>query len=118
MNAQPHARLDPLFLVRSDLVLVCVALLEVFVAIVVLGSRPIKFKALLLFWLAGSFVLYRLGLLWLGWSDSCRCLGSAINLIPVNKQSLDWISVTLLIYLMVGAIIVFASTFVINNSED
>lgn len=118
MNGRQAALLDPLFLVDSNYVLTGVAIVEIVIALFVYKLRSDILKALLLLWLAGNFVLYRIGLNMISWDESCRCFGSVINLIPVRKQTLDWLSLALLACMVAGSLVVIVNWLIARHRRE
>jgi hypothetical protein len=54
-------------------------------------------------WLATSFVVYRLGLLWVGYHKPCGCLGSLTEALYLSPEAADASMKVVLAYLVVGS---------------
>ena len=67
---------DPIFRVHFRHVLFVVGLVEIGVAGLCLKNRLRQVGLFMVAWLATSFLVYRLGLWWIGWSRPCSCLGN------------------------------------------
>jgi protein O-mannosyl-transferase len=111
MSAMQEVRVlgrpDPLleFLTTRQL-LALTALLEAGVAAVILwAGRAVAAseKLLLVFWLSTIFLLYRLGLWWIGHQGGCNCMGNAAQWLGTSPEKLNSIATVLLAYLVVGS---------------
>jgi hypothetical protein len=111
MSAMQEARVlgrpDPLleFLSTRQL-LALTALLEAGVAVVILwAGRAVAAseKLLLVLWLAMMFLLYRLGLWWIGHQGGCNCMGNAAQWLGASAATLDSAAKVLLAYLLLGS---------------
>jgi hypothetical protein len=111
MSAMQEARVlgrpDPLleFLTTRQL-LALTALLEAGVAVVILwAGRAVagSEKLLLVLWLAMMFLLYRLGLWWIGHQGGCNCMGNAAQWLGASPATLDIAAKVLLAYLLLGS---------------
>ena len=54
-------------------------------------------------WLATNFLVYRLGLWFIGWHRPCACMGSLAGILHLSDQAADNIMKGLLAYLLVGS---------------
>jgi hypothetical protein len=101
---QPDPLLD--FLSTRQL-LALTALLEAGVAAVILwAGRAVAAseKLLLVLWLAMMFLLYRLGLWWIGHQGGCSCMGNAAQWLGASPATLDIAAKVLLAYLLLGSL--------------
>ncbi|MPN20332.1 hypothetical protein SDC9_167710 [bioreactor metagenome] len=57
----------------------------------------------LITWLASSFLLYRIGLWWIGWQSPCNCFGSLTSFLQVPPSLADAVARGLLVYLLLGS---------------
>ena len=60
-------------------------------------------RSRLLAWLGLIAVLYRIGLWWVGFEGSCRCLGNLGDVFGISAETADWIAKGILGYLLVGS---------------
>ena len=75
-NGKLLAVTDPILGIEFGRLMLVVGLAEIVTALICLfGKRP-TLAAILVAWLATSFVVYRLGLWWMGWKRPCDCLGN------------------------------------------
>lgn len=68
--------MDPVFtFIRTDVLLVLVALLEISCAVCLCLVEKQRLQLLLIIWLGTLFLLYRVGLLAVGYTGPCACFG-------------------------------------------
>ena len=77
--------------------------IELAVALVCLLGRRARLQAGLVAWLATNFVVYRLGLLWIGYHGPCRCLCSLTGALHISPETADSIMKVVLVYLLIGS---------------
>lgn len=93
---------DPILGIQFRYVLGVTGLLELLVALLCFIGRRVGFQAWLVAWLATCFLVYRLGLLWLGYQKPCSCLGNLTDAMQITPQTADnWMKVVLA-YLLFG----------------
>lgn len=101
------AAVDPVFGVTFRKVMMGAGIVEVAIALICLAAvfRP-KWMPLsigLVAWLATSFIAYRYGLMAIGWSQPCNCLGSLTARIGIPASVADIAMKCLAWYLVVGS---------------
>ena len=80
-----------------------VALLELGVALVCFfGRRPVL-QAALVAWMSVNFLVYRLGLIWVGYHRPCSCLGNLTDALHVRPEVADAAMKIVLAYLLAGS---------------
>ena len=94
---------DSVLLVSYRTEFIVVAVIEFIVVLYCFISKSSCFKLLLIAWLATCFIVYRLGLLWVGSESYCPCLGSLTDIIGVSPKVADIAMKVLLFYLFVGS---------------
>ena len=77
--------------------------IETAVALVCIFSKRIWLPAGLVAWLATSFVVYRVGLLWVGYLKPCSCLGNLTDALHISPQTSDTAMKIILAYLLIGS---------------
>jgi hypothetical protein len=77
--------------------------LELTVAGVCLFGKAQVFAVALVAWLATSFLVYRLGLVWVGYHKPCNCLGNLTDALHIPPQTADTAMKIVLGYLLVGS---------------
>jgi hypothetical protein len=86
--------------------LIIVGAAELFVALACLLPQQEKLANEAVIWMAGNFVMYRVGMAFLGWSH-CYCLGNLTDALHVSAAIADRIMRLLLAYLLLGSCAVF-----------
>ena len=77
--------------------------LELVVALVCFFSKRVYLQAGLVAWLTTNFVMYRLGLLWVGYHKPCPCLGNLTDMLHISSQTADTAMKIILAYLLIGS---------------
>jgi hypothetical protein len=94
---------DPIFGIQFKYLLLAVGMAELAVAAVCFFSKANRLGAILVVWLATSFVVYRLGLWWIGWHKPCSCMGSLTDTLHISPVVADNIMKVVLAYLLIGS---------------
>jgi len=94
---------DPIISISFRHLLLAVGLLELFIAFFCLFTDKRQFSLLAVAWLATNFVVYRVGLWWMGWHRPCGCLGNLTDLLRISPRAADNIMKSVLAYLLVGS---------------
>ena len=82
--------------------------IEVAVAMICIFSKQMWPPAGLVAWLATCFMIYRLGLAWVGYHRPCSCMGNLTDAIHIPPQTADTAMKIVLAYLLIGS---YASLF-------
>ena len=102
-----HARIldhnDPILDVSYRTLFFGVGAAELATALICFCSRQIWLRAGLLAWLATGFLVYRLGLLWGGYLQPCKCLGSLTEALHLPPETADAAMKVVLGYLLAGS---------------
>ena len=77
--------------------------LELIIACVCFFAKAQNLALALIAWLATSFVVYRLGLWWMGWHRPCGCLGNLTDALHISPHAADNIMKGVLAYLLLGS---------------
>jgi len=91
---------DPIFGIAFRRVFWIVGTIELGVALVCFSSKSVVLQSGLLAWLATSFLVYRLGLMWTGYQKPCACLGSLTDALPISPKTVNFIIKCILGYLL------------------
>ncbi len=94
---------DPILSIPFRQVFRVVGLLELIIATVCFFGKNTGLRAGLLAWLATTFVLYRLGLLWIGYHKPCNCLGTMAGALHISSALADTVMKIILAYLLIGS---------------
>jgi asparagine N-glycosylation enzyme membrane subunit Stt3 len=77
--------------------------LELLIALVCLFGRSFALKVALLAWLSTAFLVYRLGLFWVGYQRPCKCLGNLTDALHVPPGIADACMMAMLVYLIISS---------------
>lgn len=94
---------DPIAGIPFRWLLLAVGGVELLIAGVCFFSRHQRLATLLVAWLATNFLVYRLGLWWMGWHKPCGCMGSLTSALHLSEQAADNIMKGVLAYLLLGS---------------
>jgi hypothetical protein len=94
---------DPVFGIQFRYLFWIVGGIEAAVAVVCLFGKQAKAKVALIAWLATCFIIYRLGLNWVGYYKPCNCLGNLTDMLHISPQTADAAMKIVLGYLLVGS---------------
>ena len=94
---------DPITGIQFGHLMLAVGILELVIAGVCLFGKSQKLALGLIAWLATNFVVYRLGLWWMGWKKPCSCLGNLTDALHLSPQLADNIMKIILAYLLIGS---------------
>lgn len=102
-NSKFLAVVDPIIGITFGQLMLLVGVAEIAIALVCFFSKrqPLAFG--LVAWLSTNFVIYRLGLWWMGWHRPCNCLGNLTDALHISPQTADNISKVVLAYLLIGS---------------
>jgi hypothetical protein len=103
-----HAKIllmpDPLLIVPFGKLLLAVGAAEVLIAGTCFFSATCqRVKLGLVAWLATVFLVYRLGLWFIGWHHPCGCMGKLAGMLHLSDQAADNIMKVVLAFLLVGS---------------
>ena len=94
---------DPIIGIKFGQLTLAVGLVEIAIALVCFFSKRQTLALGLVAWLSTNFVIYRLGLWWMGWKKPCSCLGNLTDALHISPQTADNIMKVLLAYLLIGS---------------
>jgi hypothetical protein len=78
-------------------------LLELLVAFFCLFTERRRLGLLTVAWLSTNFLVYRLGLWFIGWHRPCGCMGSLSEMLHLSPRAADNIMKGVLAFLLVGS---------------
>ena len=96
-------QVDPVVGVPFRQLLLLVALAELLVAFFCLFTDKRRFSVLVVAWISTNFLVYRLGLWFIGWHHPCACMGSLAGVLHLSDQAADNIMKGVLAYLLIGS---------------
>ncbi len=94
---------DPLLRLPFRELLLLVGLAELFIAFFCLLTDSRRFSLLAVAWLSTNFLVYRLGLWFIGWHRPCACMGNLSDMLHLSPRAADNIMKGVLAYLLVGS---------------
>lgn len=94
---------DPIFGVPFRHLMLFVGLVELFIAFLCLFTDRRQLSLLAIAWLSTSFVVYRVGLWWVGWHRPCGCLGNLTDLVHISPNAADNLMKVVLAFLFAGS---------------
>jgi hypothetical protein len=94
---------DPIIGLPFKHMMMIAAVAELAIAAVCLFSRARLLAILLVAWISTTFLIYRLGLWWMGWRKPCGCLGNITDALGITPQTADHMVKVLLAYLLIGS---------------
>jgi hypothetical protein len=87
---------------------IAVGFVEMAIALICFFSNKIVSSTLLMAWLATNFMVYRVGLVILGYHKPCTCLGNFTDRVHIPPETADTLMKIILAYLLLGS---YASLF-------
>jgi len=106
-SAFGHARIldvpTPILGISFSHSMLAVGVLELLIASSCLLGTGRKVSLALIAWLATNFLVYRLGLLWVGYHKPCSCLGNLTDALHISPQAADTAMKIVLAYLLLGS---------------
>jgi hypothetical protein len=80
-----------------------VSVVEIAIALACGFSKRMRLSASSVAWLATSFLIYRVVLLWAGYRRPCPCLGNLTDMLHIPPQTADTAMKVILGYLLLGS---------------
>ena len=94
---------DPIFAISFRSLFCVASFVESAVALVCFFSKRTTLQACLVAWLATSFLVYRLALVWIGYRQPCPCLGHLTDALHIPVQISETAMKSILAYLLTGS---------------
>ena len=94
---------DPITGVSFGHLMLAVGGVELVIASICLFAQSQTLKLGLIAWLATNFVVYRLGLWWIGWHKPCSCMGNLTDALHLKPEVADNLMKVILAYLLIGS---------------
>ena len=94
---------DPLSGIPFKYLLASVGVVEIVVATICFLGRSRLFSVGLVAWLSTNFLLYRIGLCWIGWKQPCGCMGSLTDALHIKPETADNIAKVILAFLLISS---------------
>lgn len=95
-----------------------VSLIELTIVLVLVLGKGETFKMTCIAWLAGNFVLYRIGTILLTVGKPCPCLGSITEKLLLKPATIDRILEVIVLYLLFGSLFFLLTRNRTKRSSD
>jgi hypothetical protein len=102
-SAQIMAISAPIVNISYRDLFIMVGLAEFMVAICLLFGKNLDLQVSLLAWLSTNILIYRIGLIWVGYHKPCSCLGNLTDALHIPPQTADTAMKIILAYLLIGS---------------
>ena len=103
---------DPIVEISFKHLMLAVGIAEIAIALVCFFSKRQTLALALVAWLSTNFVVYRLGLWWVGWKKPCNCLGNLTDALHISPTVADNIMKVVLGYLLIGSYAILFSQWI------
>jgi hypothetical protein len=94
---------DPLIGIPFRQLMLVVALVELLIAFFCFFTDRRRLSILGVAWISTNFLVYRLGLWFIGWHRPCGCMGNLTDILHLSPHAADNIMKGVLAYLLVGS---------------
>jgi hypothetical protein len=94
---------DPVLGMPFRQLLLLVGFGELFIAFFCLFTHRWRFSLLAVGWISTNFLVYRLGLWFIGWHRPCGCLGNLTDMLDISPSVADSAMKVVLAYLLAGS---------------
>lgn len=108
---------DPLIGIPFRQLLLLVGLAELLITFFCLFTDKQRLSLLAVAWISTNFLVYRLGLWFIGWHHPCACMGSLAGVLHLSDQAADNIMKGVLAYLLVGSYAILFSQWRQRRAE-
>jgi hypothetical protein len=94
---------EPILSIEYRYVFLVVGTLEILTALFCFFGRQQYLKIFVVAWLATNFMLYRLGLILVGYHKPCSCLGTLTSTLHISPDTANKIMEVILFFLLIGS---------------
>jgi len=94
---------DPILSIEFRYVFLVVGTLEILTALYCFFGRQQYLKIFGVAWLATNFMLYRMGLILVGYRKPCSCLGTLTSALHISPDTANKIMEVVLFFLLIGS---------------
>ena len=102
-NARVLDTIDPLIGVPFRQLFFWVGLAELLITFFCLFTAKRRLSLLLVAWISTNFLVYRIGLWFIGWHHPCGCMGSLAGMLHLSDGAADGIMKGVLAFLLAGS---------------
>jgi hypothetical protein len=94
---------DSIFALQFRYIFQMVGLVELVIALFCIFSKKINLQSGLVACFATCVLIYRCGLLWVGYNKPCACLGNLTDAVHIPPKIADTAMKIILVYLFIGS---------------
>ena len=102
-SARALDTIDPLIGMPFRQLFLIVGQAEALIAFFCLFTDHRRLSVMAVAWISTNFLVYRLGLWFIGWHHPCNCMGSLAGMLHLSDQAADNIMKVVLAFLLVGS---------------
>jgi hypothetical protein len=102
-SARSLDTIDPLIGMPFRQLFLLAGLAELLIAFLCLFTDKRRLSLLVVAWISTNFLVYRLGLWFIGWHHPCNCMGSLAGALHLSDRAADNIMKGVLAFLLVGS---------------
>jgi hypothetical protein len=102
-SSEVLAVLDPILGIKFGRLMLAVGVVEIIIALVCFFNKRQMLVLGMVAWISTMFLLYRLGLVWMGWHRPCSCLGNLTDALHISPEVAKNIMKVVLAYLLIGS---------------
>jgi hypothetical protein len=102
-NAKLLTVADPIVGIEFKHLMLMAGVAELAIAALCLFAEAHRLATMLVAWMATNFLVYRIGLWWMGWHRPCSCLGNLTDALHISPTLADNIMKIVLAYLLIGS---------------
>jgi hypothetical protein len=117
-KAQALEMPDPIFEIGFGRLMLWVGLAELVIAAVCLFSAARNLSLGLVAWMSTNFLVYRLGLWFVGWHRPCNCLGNLTDALHISPSTADWITKGVLAFLLLCSYVIILHRWFMERSSS
>jgi hypothetical protein len=99
---------DPIFSISFQSLFLIAGAIELIIAVVCFIGNSFYLRISLIAWFSTCLLLYRFGVIWIGYHKPCPCLGNLTDALHISPQIADMAMKIILAYLLIGS---YASLF-------
>lgn len=109
---------DPILKISFRRLFELVGTLELIISLICFIPKWLGLRVGLVAWLATSFLVYRIGLKWVGYTKPCSCLGNLTDALHIPPETADKMMRTVLGYLLIGSYVAMLLLWVQNRKAQ
>jgi hypothetical protein len=94
---------DPILGLKFGTLMLVVGVAEIVIAAICFFTKRPTLALGLVAWMSTNFLVYRIGLWWMGWKKPCSCLGNLTDALHISPQTADNVIKVMLAYLILGS---------------